>query len=264
LFAIFRNLANVKYLIVKLVQITDCHLFADKNKCGYNQINPFRSLQLLLNQAKLINPDRLIVTGDISGDGSEQSYQHFIRLIDDVGMLGKLHTIPGNHDDAKCYERWLGEYDLSFQDSITLANWQVHGVNTMHKGTLGKISQQDLNRLTASVEQFPTQNHLVCCHHHPIDCGSWMDKHQWLNKQMFTQMIERHDNIKLVLYGHIHTTSDIRIDHCRYLSAPSSCWQWANSKDFGLANECPGLRIVELLQDGNFNTSIRRLEESSY
>lgn len=268
LLAIFRNFANFKYLIVKgqytLAQLTDCHLFADKDKCGYNDINPFRSLQLLLDQAKTFNPNKLIVTGDISGDGSEQSYQHFLSLINDAGMLDKLHTIPGNHDDEKRYASLLGQYDLCSQGSLTLATWQIHGVNTMYQGTLGKISLEDLDYLADTIKQSPNQNHLVCCHHHPIACGSWMDKHNWINKHEFIQLVERYKNIKAVLFGHIHTASETQIDHCRYLSAPSSCWQWANTNDFGLANASPGLRVIELHQDGNFQTSISRLKENSY
>ncbi len=244
---------------MKLIQISDCHLFADKQKCGYNNINPYQSLQLLLDQALILNPDLLIVTGDISGDCSEQSYHHFIELVQQANLDKRLITIPGNHDDSQYYFTALEQFHLCSEKPKTLGQWQMHGINTMHKGTLGKVSQKELQDIATSVTRSPNLDHIICCHHHPIDCQSWMDKHEWINRQAFTDLVSLHPNIKAVIYGHIHMATDKQKDHCLYLSVPSSCWQWAATPEFAVANESPGMRILDLQEGGKLTTSIQRL-----
>ena len=82
-----------------IIQITDCHLFSEVQKIGYNNINPYQSLQHILSEVTLRRPNVLLVTGDISGDGSGQSYQHFSRLLDETGINCQIGIIPGNHDN---------------------------------------------------------------------------------------------------------------------------------------------------------------------
>ena len=74
---------------IRLCQISDCHLFADPSSVGYGDVNPYESLYRVLAQVAHSAPDGVIVTGDISGDDSEQSYAHFLAL-----MTKHLGNIP--------------------------------------------------------------------------------------------------------------------------------------------------------------------------
>ncbi|MFT4746161.1 MAG: Icc protein, partial [Congregibacter sp.] len=84
---------------MNIIQISDCHLFSDTQKTGYNSINPYQSLQHILAEVKFHQPDVLLVTGDISGDGSGQSYQHFSKLLCETKIKCRIGIIPGNHDN---------------------------------------------------------------------------------------------------------------------------------------------------------------------
>ena len=62
---------------IKLVHITDMHLYKSKESL-YKEVNPFVSYNEVLINIKKSNwkPDGLIVTGDISNDGSIESYNN--------------------------------------------------------------------------------------------------------------------------------------------------------------------------------------------
>ena len=59
--------------MIRLLHLSDCHLFADVSRSGYGQVNPFSSLKSLLkrafaNKVNHFGVEAIVVTGDISGD----------------------------------------------------------------------------------------------------------------------------------------------------------------------------------------------------
>ena len=83
---------------IRIAQVTDCHLPADPRQ-GYRGINPYKKLQSLLQKVKDIKPDLLLASGDLSEDGSRQSYEALRQFLEplDVPVL----ALPGNHDDSE-------------------------------------------------------------------------------------------------------------------------------------------------------------------
>jgi Icc protein len=248
---------------MKIIQISDCHLFADTSKVGYNNINPFCSLERVLAQCKEQKPEVLLVTGDISGDGTDQSYQHFARLVRETNIGCRIGVIPGNHDNQKLLQaNVLEEYLWLHQSRLVLPNqWHIHLLDTQYRQTIGQISENQLTSLTEYVQQQSNEFHLIAAHHHPIPCGGWMDKHEWTNRQAFNALVAKHSSIKGVIYGHIHTAIETRIGQCLYMACPSTCWQFANQESFSTTDLKPGYRVINLLENGQINTSIQRLKE---
>ena len=82
--------------MITLIQLSDCHLLKGKDKTGYAGIAPYDSLARVLSdiqnyivQEVASEPQQrakhqvvVLVTGDISGDNSPESYQHFIALME--------------------------------------------------------------------------------------------------------------------------------------------------------------------------------------
>lgn len=244
-----------------LVQVSDCHLFADKNKTGYNHVNPYQSLKLLLLKITDLNPDCILVTGDISGDDSEQSYRHFLDLFSQFNLIDKCRVIAGNHDQSSSFNSLFAHKDLAKKAPLQLDNWCLHGLDTRYTATLGQVSTEDLQHLVSNIHANPNHFHLVACHHHPIETGSWMDKHNWLNRDLFVNEIQQLCQVKLVVYGHIHADTHTFLHGCRYQSCPSSCWQFANTPEFSVSKELPGFNLFQLFDDGTFSHSTIRLEK---
>ena len=84
---------------VRVLQISDCHLFADPEKdlLGVNTSESFKSTIQAIKEQNF-EYDFIAFTGDISQDYSATSYQHFASII---SVLNKpVFFLPGNHDDA--------------------------------------------------------------------------------------------------------------------------------------------------------------------
>jgi Icc protein len=246
---------------MQIIQISDCHLFADINKVGYNQINPYLSLKNVLQVASNHIPDLLLVTGDLSSDTSLESYRHFNALLAETRLTCDMSILPGNHDHPDTLQAEFAATQLWSNSPLDAcdAKWQIHLVNTHHQGTLGYISGHDLAALSNKLQQQPDKYHLIATHHHPVDCGGWMDKHEWVNRREFIDLIECYPTVKAVVYGHIHSDIDTSINNIRYLACPSTCWQWDATDSFSVSELMPGYRVINLLENGQIATSVNRL-----
>lgn len=254
---------------MKIIQITDCHLFADTSKFGYKQINPYISLKGVLDEVSSYQPDLLVVTGDVSGDGSEQSYRHFKDLIAASGMLtvssGRTKipwiVMAGNHDHPDVLKKQLSADNLGLFRRVSFSeiNWQCHFLNSHHQGTLGHIAQDELDTLSSRLVEADQSHHMIFVHHHPVETNSWMDKHELLNRQQFVELLECYPQVKAVVFGHVHQAMDIRQNGIRYLACPSTCWQWASTESFALSNLQPGFRVINLAKDGQIDTNVQRI-----
>ena len=250
---------------MKIIQASDCHLFANTEKIGYNNINPLLSLESILAEVKVHQPEMLLITGDLSGDGTEQSYQHFSRLIYEAEIDCQVGIIPGNHDNQQQLKaNVLKDYLWLKNPQIILPNqWHVHLLDTQYQDTIGQISEDSLTSLTEYVKIHSNDYHLLAAHHHPISCGGWMDKHEWTNRQKFNAVVEEYHSIKGVIYGHIHMAIEQHKDQCLYMACPSTCWQFANNVSFATTNLMPGYRVINLLENGQITTSVHRLKAHS-
>jgi Icc protein len=248
---------------MKIIQISDCHLLADTHKIGYNNVNPLLSLKRIMAEVKIHRPDVLLVTGDISGDGSGQSYQYFSNVVCEANLDCRVGIIPGNHDNQdQLTTHVLEEYLWLNNPHMVLPNqWHIHLLDTQHHQTIGQISEDSLTSLVEYVSKHSNDYHLLAAHHHPIPCGGWMDKHEWTNRQLFNAVAAKHQSIKAVVYGHIHMAIEQYKEQCLYMACPSTCWQFANQESFATSNLMPGYRVINLLKNGQINTSIHRLTE---
>lgn len=244
-------------LSLTIAHISDCHLFADQQQVGYGQINPYLSLHSVFAQITAQQVDVVIASGDISGDASGQSYRHFHQLWQQSGCQAHLIVLPGNHDNEELLADVVSNQRTWPSPQFRAHNWQVHGLNSKTSDTQGTIHAEQLDIMAQRLAEYPDSHHLLAVHHHPIACGGWMDAHSWLNRDLFMEFVARHPQIKMVLYGHIHHASEHQRQHCRFMSVPSTCWQWANQADFGLSDEQPGFRLLALHPNGQFASQVK-------
>ncbi|WP_180237088.1 metallophosphoesterase [Lacimicrobium alkaliphilum] len=242
-----------------MIQITDCHLFADIQRCSYRDINPYITLRQVLVHVKALEPDRVIVTGDLSGDLSGLSYQHFASLWQQAEIPAALHILPGNHDQPSLLTQFFSHEMKWLQAPLRDNNWCLHALDSHYQGTLGHVSTAQLERLEQQVRAMPDASHLVAVHHHPIPCNSWMDKHQWCNRDAFVALLEALPQIRLVIHGHVHAELTFFQGQTQILACPSTCWQWRHTQEFAVDDQAPGLRLLELHSGGSFNTQIIRV-----
>ncbi|QJR80378.1 3',5'-cyclic-nucleotide phosphodiesterase [Alteromonas pelagimontana] len=244
---------------MRLIQLTDCHLQADKSQCPFNGINPYETLLQCMDMALAETPDAILFTGDISGDESAESYQHFVEIV-----ASRLHHIPwhviaGNHDQSEHFTRYLGKHLLVAGKPWELGAWRVHGLDTRWQGTKGRVLPAALMAIHHAMARESSAYHMLALHHHILPSNSWMDTHYLANAERVLSWLRAHKDIQIVIHGHVH--ADIKRTHegLSILGAPSTCWQWQMTETFGTDNVPAGYRTIDLAEDGNWSTTIRRL-----
>lgn len=263
--------------MITLIQISDCHLLKDKSKTGYEGIAPYHSLEaVLVSIAGLLsspvnNPVIVLVTGDISGDHSKESYAHFLSL---MRQYIEVHAVPwfviaGNHDNNQHFNSMLNERVLADDAPLQVGKWFVHGCDTRHPlnrhGAMGFVKTDDMHAISKTCKQ-ALQNgnetfHIVSLHHHVRPSHSWMDKHVLEKSERVELLVSQHSNIKALLHGHVHSPIRQRVGELGTPSfgCPSTCWQWAMQDAFGTSNEAPGYQCVALGDDGTVHVEVKRV-----
>lgn len=247
---------------IKLVQITDTHLFAPDDGCLLS-VNTADSFSAVVKQicAQQVPYDAILATGDISQDHSAQSYQRFS---DGIQLLNKdCFWLPGNHDYKPNMGSVLPSGQIRAEEHVLLGeHWQMVLLDSQVVGLPhGRLSDHQLALLEEKLTQHPDRYTLVLLHHHPLLVGSaWLDQHTLKDSESFWDIVKRHTNVKAVLCGHVHQNMDREHLGVRVMATPSTCVQFKpNSNEFALDKTSPGWRELELCSDGRVMSCVQRL-----
>ena len=87
---------------LKVVQVSDCHVSSKPNS-DYRGIKAGSTLESLLPAIRALQPDLLLLTGDVSEDASDESYERVSSMLScfEAAVL----ALPGNHDDPHVMAR---------------------------------------------------------------------------------------------------------------------------------------------------------------
>jgi Icc protein len=248
--------------IFTLVQITDPHLHASSEGTllGMNTEN---SLKLIVNRILQTTPkiEMILATGDIAQDSSVQAYKNFLEHIKPLNA--PMRWIPGNHDNREnMAEACIG---LDHSDPVIELdnNWTVILLDSsVPEKVYGELADDQLKLLDETLKQHKDRHVLLTFHHHPVNMEcKWIDNIGIRNPEDLQVILKKHDNVRAVLFGHVHQDSDRIIDGVRYISSPSTCVQFLpESEDFGIDALGPGYRTLQLLPNGDIETTVERVK----
>lgn len=244
----------------RIVQLTDSHLYKDPGSrlMGMNTAASFAAVVDLVRQERP-HIDFILGTGDITQDASVEGYDRFRKAA--LSLCPKMAWIPGNHDEAELMQHL--PFDTSHYIKIVdNAHWRIVLLDSSILKTVhGNLANDELKFLDDALASAGDRHVLVTLHHNPIPSGSvWLDNHRLKNSEDFHAVINRHDNVKVILWGHIHQFVDKEIDGRRYLATPSTCVQFAPQQvDFKADDAPPGYRWLDLYPDGHIETAVSRV-----
>ena len=244
-----------------IAQLTDLHLFASASK-ELLGLPTAKSFDAVLEQLqKLVpQPDLLLLTGDLSQDGKPESYQY---LQESLKLLGiPTYWLPGNHDEPTVMEQVLNQTPISPEKSFQAGDWQFLLLNSAVSGCVyGQLSPESLDWLDWQLKRTSTRPTLISLHHPPFLVNSdWLDGSTLKNREELFAVIDRHPQVRLVVFGHIHQEFDRSRHGVHYLGCPSTCIQFLpESKNFALDKTELGLRVINLYPDGTFKTKVERV-----
>ena len=227
--------------MVKVVQITDIHLFGDEGGCmaEWPGRPTFASLCLVLDdiQRRVPDLDALVVSGDIADLGLDDdgAYLALRRELErrGGGLLARTHVIPGNHDRRdpllaafpECMsdvaragegER-LGDPDVSFAVTVTSGGkeWRLVGLDSGGRSFLlpgetraaPTLSPAQLQRLEDELNdgQHRGKHTLLFMHHAPVAVGHFFDRpFTDAVRQSLVAMLRGSGRVQAIFTGHVH------------------------------------------------------------
>ncbi|MBC7751997.1 MAG: 3',5'-cyclic-AMP phosphodiesterase [Candidatus Saccharibacteria bacterium] len=257
---------------IRMVQITDTHLFEDPKTCflGMNTENSFQSvIELIKQEHSLQNPKEqasivntvllIIATGDIAQTPSATTYARFLDRMKTLEQ--PCIWLQGNHD----LNHLLLEtpQQQANKNLIELGQqWLVIMLNSSNDHeTEGAFSSKELNWLTEQLKSYPDRHIIVALHHNPLKINStWLDQCGLSNANEFWEVIDSASQVKAVIHGHVHQVFEATRGSIQIWSCPSTCIQFKpNSETFSVDILPPGYRWFDLYHDGRIESGVSRI-----
>ena len=249
---------------IKVLQISDMHLFASKEQqlVGVNTEESFLLVLELAQQASW-PPDLIFLTGDLSQDGSEASYTRLIKHLSSFNI--PCFVLPGNHDTPEKLNHTFNTGSVLYQPIVHHKQWLFAFLDSETPGSEGgTLKDAEISQLRKAIEHNPEKQVLICLHHQLIPVGSkWLDSMAVANPDSLLELIREHKNIAGIIHGHVHQDFEGSVEGRPIYATPSTCFQFtAKSEDFAIDNIAPGYRWLRLSSNGAIETNVIRLDSA--
>lgn len=174
-------------------------------------------------------PDVVIVTGDLTGDGTFEQLTAARRLLDGMGL--PYYVVPGNHDRRQPFIEVFGEH-AAVHDGFVQYVVDDHPVRLVAMDTVnegheeGLVCERRLAWLAETLAAAPDRPTLVFLHHPPFTTGVWwMDSAGLAGADQLGAIIGRHPQVGLVACGHVHRPVSASVGLARVALCPSTAFQ---------------------------------------
>jgi len=250
----------------KIILLSDSHLLKEKNNTLYG-CNTYLTFKKVVDHvySEHKHVDAVIFMGDISQDGSAESYHYAQDILNKLNA--PVYFIPGNHDNKDSLYTAFNNNKVKKDKIIEINNWVFILLDTtIPPHDYGHLSEFELSFLRQSLEKHKQRNIIILMHHHPLPINTpLIDEFILKNKDDLLNVISRHERIKMIAFGHVHQVVHGILQSTPFMSCPSTCFQFP----FGIKNlmldlSCVGYRWLILEMD-QFITGVVNLnvEEQS-
>lgn len=242
---------------LRIVHLSDTHLFGDATTLHCNRVNTREALARTLTAADSITDlDLVVASGDLSDDGSVESYQELSRQI---GTFAASHGAAivyamGNHDLKAGFESVLGVREKT----LMCRGYRIITLDSTVPGAgYGRLSNEQLNWLESELAAPAPHGTIVVLHHPPAAASSSLLQALELRDPDRLLDICTDTDVRVILSGHYHhavlsTSMGIPVvvspgvaNHSDPLAAPGTERAVMGS----------GFGIVEVSADGDIRTS---------
>ncbi|MEN7430581.1 metallophosphoesterase [Chromobacterium sp. TRC.1.1.SA] len=236
---------------MKVAQLTDLHLFADKRGRLLERDTHAALEAVLASVAREPGLEAVLLTGDVSQDESEASYHLAAEAL--AALEVPVHWIAGNHDDRAAMARVFAGYDfLRPLETLALGGWTFIGVDSCVAGQDGgRIGDAELVRLRQRLDGAGEGPAAVVLHHHPLAVGTpLLDDCMLAQASPFWQVATAADALKLVICGHVHGEHSIAYRGKTLEVGPATCFQWTRGACDIEIDDRRGYRLFDFAAGG--------------
>jgi 3',5'-cyclic-AMP phosphodiesterase len=250
-----------------LAQLSDLHLGA-----AWEGVDPTPRLERAIEAVRsLPNPvDAIVVSGDLSDDGSEESYRLARELLS--RFEAPVHVLPGNHDDRARLRQAFdlpGEGDDPIDYSAEVGELRLVVLDSNVPGQdPGAFESTQLRWLDEELGRNDERLALLVMHHSPLPTGipEWDEINLVpAEREALAAVVARHPQLRAIAAGHLHRTAASTLAGCPVLSVPSTYFQALpnfqvedfEGEDFG--NVGPPGFALHVLRDGELSSQVELL-----
>ena len=147
--------------MLRLAQLSDTHLVADPAGMVWGHDSAANLASVVESFSR--RPDAVVVTGDLSEDGSVEAYRRVQAIT--ASLADEVHYVPGNHDDRANMAEVLGTGEVVRAVALS-SDWTLVLLDSQWPGhDAGRIEVDSLESLDAALAR--STNHVVVGLHHP-------------------------------------------------------------------------------------------------
>jgi len=248
--------------MMQIVQITDPHLYGTASG-RLRGVETDSSLRAALNDAIARVPgyEAMLVTGDLVQD-DKTGYLRFRSFFG--GIQKPVLCIPGNHDEPEAMRKELTGAPFEICGAHTIGEWMFVMLDSYDPGHVGgRLTKNELARLDNALAGSP-KHAMVCLHHHPVSMGSrWLDGVGLAEAHEFWRIIEAHENVRAVVWGHVHQAFEGKRGDVRLFATPSTGAQFLPKSDrYAVDSLPPAYRSFDLHADGRIDSQVHWVESA--
>lgn len=236
---------------MRILHISDIHLTEQGVPIwGVNTMEHFHKLVDGIKAHP--NIDAIIISGDLSNDGTRWTYEYADGAFSQLGV--PTYLCMGNHDNFVSLNKHT-QYCKNVRE-LQIDDWGILFLNSVipdadnpeKNKARGEIDIEQLSLIKNTSPKY--KNVVLVLHHPPVETGGWLDRRILENRKELVECIEECGNIRLVMYGHIHCYTNYVQSGVLYTSAPAVSYAFDNRLakfeiDFG----AEGYSLIEIEND---------------
>ena len=170
-----------------------------------------------------LEPDAIVVTGDIADTAADDAYTRVRAMLEPVAAeLGaELVWVMGNHDTRPAFRAGLldeAPSDETYDRVFDLAGLRLVVLDSTVPGFhYGRVSEEQLEWLAGVLAEPAPRGTLLALHHPPIPSPQLFDELIELRDQAGLEAVVRGSDVRGVLAGHLHYSA-----HSTFAGVPVS------------------------------------------
>ncbi len=197
-----------------IVQISDIH-------CGSGLFNKNIMMQTI-SQVNEINPDVLVITGDLTMDGYYEEYKMVRNYISQFKTAKKV-IVPGNHDARnvgyKTFEKFFGNpFKIVHIDNDIIICGADSTEPDLDDGQIGRYHTMKLKKIFSKNYKFK----ILALHHHVISVPNSGREMNILRDAGDVLKMAVKTNVNLIMSGHKHIPHLWRFEGIKILTSATT------------------------------------------
>jgi 3',5'-cyclic-AMP phosphodiesterase len=225
--------------VKSFVQLSDTHI-REPGQLAYRRVDTAGYLKRAVEsiQSMDLQPDAVIITGDLTDFGRASEYAHLGSLLEPLSM--PVYLMPGNHDDRAALiaefptHTYLQSTEPFIQYAVDFGDLVLLALDTCLPGySEGALCADRLGWLDEQLRQTQGRPVVIAMHHPPFQTYiGHMDAIGLLSgREEFLDTIRRYDHIERIICGHLHRAIERRVANTIAATAPSPAHQVSLSLD---------------------------------